>query len=85
MGIPWQFSGEGLSAFTAGAWVQSLVRKLRSYKPHGTAKRKSQQNTHNQNTKYCSIITKILKSPHFGDFKMCFFLKSDFTISEIGL
>ena len=27
----------GLSALTAGAGVQSLVRELRSHKPHGTA------------------------------------------------
>ena len=30
----------GLWAFTAGAWVQSLVRELSSYKPQGTAKGK---------------------------------------------
>ena len=28
----------GLGIFTAVAWVQSLVGKLRSYKLHGTAK-----------------------------------------------
>ena len=30
----------GLWAFTAGAWVQSLVGELSSYKPQGTAKGK---------------------------------------------
>ena len=30
----------GLSAFTAGAWVQSLVGELRSHKLHGMAKEK---------------------------------------------
>ena len=31
----------GLHAFTAGAWVQSLVRELRSPKPRGAAKKKN--------------------------------------------
>ena len=30
----------GLSAFTAVAWVQSLVRELRSHKPRGVARKK---------------------------------------------
>ena len=30
----------GLGAFTAGAWVQSLVREQRSCKPHNVAKKK---------------------------------------------
>ena len=30
----------GFNAFTAVAWVQSLVGELRSRKPHGTAKKK---------------------------------------------
>ena len=29
----------GLSAFTVGIWIQSLVRKLRSCKPCGRAKK----------------------------------------------
>ena len=35
--------GLGLSAFTARAWVQSLVRKRISLKPHGTAKKKKKK------------------------------------------
>ena len=34
----------GLSAFTAGAWVQSLVRELRSHKPCGEAKNNNNNN-----------------------------------------
>ena len=30
----------GLGTFTAMAWVQPLVKELRSYKPRGMAKRK---------------------------------------------
>ena len=30
----------GFSAFTARAWVQSLVGELRSHKPHGMAEKK---------------------------------------------
>ena len=32
----------GLSTFTAGAWVRSLGRELRSRNPHGTAKKQKQ-------------------------------------------
>ena len=32
----------GLGTFTARAWVQSLVRELRSHKMHGTAKKKKE-------------------------------------------
>ena len=37
-GIPQEVQGLGLRASTAGAWVQSLVRKLRPHMPHGGAK-----------------------------------------------
>ena len=30
----------GLGAFTAGVWVRSLARELRSHKPHSVAKKK---------------------------------------------
>ena len=33
----------GFSAFTAWAWVQSLVRELRSYKMHGEVKKKKKK------------------------------------------
>ena len=35
----------GLCTFTAGTWVQSLVRKLRFCKPPGTPKPKQNQKT----------------------------------------
>ena len=35
----------GLSAFTAQAWVQSLVRELRSCRLHGTAQKKKKKIT----------------------------------------
>ena len=35
----------GLSAFTARAWVQSLVRELRSHKPSGATRKKQQNKT----------------------------------------
>ena len=35
----------GLSTFTAGAQVQSLVGELRSCKPHGVAKKKKNKET----------------------------------------
>ena len=31
----------GFSVFTATAWVHSLVKELRSHKPHGTTKKKA--------------------------------------------
>ena len=34
----------GLDAFTARAWSQSLVRELRSRKPHGAIKKKKKKN-----------------------------------------
>ena len=34
----------GFQAFTSVAWVQSLVRGLRSHKPHGTTKKKKKKN-----------------------------------------
>ena len=33
----------GLGAFTARAWVRSLVRELSSYKPKGEAKKKKKK------------------------------------------
>lgn len=39
-GIPWVSSGKGLGAFTAVAWVQSLIWKLRSCKLRACRKRK---------------------------------------------
>ena len=33
----------GLGTFTAMAWVQSLVRELRSYKPLGVDKKKEEE------------------------------------------
>ena len=34
----------GLSTFTAGAWVQSLMEELRSQKPQDVAKKKKRMN-----------------------------------------
>ena len=47
----------GLGAFTAGAWVQSLVRELRSCKPGGAAKKKE---------KYCNLQSHVLGKSHSG-------------------
>ena len=35
----------GLGAFTAGAWVHSLVGELRSRKPHSEVERKKKKNS----------------------------------------
>ena len=35
LGIPWLSSGHGFELSLQGAWVQSLVRELRSHMPHG--------------------------------------------------
>ena len=40
LGVPWQSSGQGLRAFTAGAQPPSLVQELRVCKPCGEAKKK---------------------------------------------
>ena len=37
--------GPGSNAFTARAWVQSLVGELRSHKPHGVIKKKKNSKT----------------------------------------
>ena len=39
----------GLSAFSAGAWVRSLVGELRSHKPHGVGKKKKIKFVKDQN------------------------------------
>ena len=39
----------GLGAFTAGAWVRSLVGELRSHKPHSEAGKKNSENARNSN------------------------------------
>ena len=36
--------GLELGAFTAMAWIQSLFWELKSYKPHGAAKKKRKKN-----------------------------------------
>ena len=43
MGIPWQSSGYDLLLSLLLAWVQSLVRKLRSHKPYSVAKKKEKK------------------------------------------
>ena len=40
LGIPWHSSGEDSALSLMGAWVQSLVSKVRFYKPHSMAKKK---------------------------------------------
>ena len=43
------------------AWVQSLVRELRSHKLHGVTKTKQKQKTDEQ--KSCGLVFKVLYSP----------------------
>ena len=38
-GLPWGSSGYGSVLPLQGTWVRSLVQELRSYKPHGVAKK----------------------------------------------
>ena len=45
-----------LRAFTAVAWIQSLVGKLRSHKPHGAAKNK---NSLFLSTSFCSLFSSL--------------------------
>ena len=39
----------GLGAFTAGAWVRSMVGELRSHKPHSEGGKKNSENARNSN------------------------------------
>ena len=74
----------GLGAFTAGAWVQSLVREQRSCKPHNVAKKKkSTEKSHDlDGSKHifltslhiCDIDNTVISMDFLEDVMIFFFL-----------